>query len=43
MQLFPLSLSIGILAGIWTYVSITLWPAPLASFRRLGNLLLRWG
>jgi len=31
MQLFPLSLSIGILAGIWTYVSITYgllpWPA----------------
>lgn len=31
MQLFPLSLSIGILAGIWTYLSVILgwltWPA----------------
>ena len=31
MQLLPISLSIGILAGIWTYVSITgdllPWPA----------------
>lgn len=31
MQLFPISLSIGILAGIWTYVSMTsgllTWPA----------------
>lgn len=31
MQLFPLSLSIGILAGIWTYLSVLLglltWPA----------------
>jgi len=31
MQLFPLSLSIGILAGIWTYVSVVCgfltWPA----------------
>lgn len=31
MQLFPLSLSIGILAGIWTYVSVVFgfltWPA----------------
>lgn len=31
MQLFPLSLSIGVLAGIWTYISIVCglltWPA----------------